>query len=167
MVKIISLTQGKVALVDDEDYEELNKNKWCAWKNSDGTFYAVRGVRKNKKMIIFRMHREIMNAKHGEEVDHINHDGLDNRRCNLRICTHSQNLRNCKQHKNNTSGLRGVSWDIRANKWRGHICKNNKTIYLGLFSDKIEAGHMVDQYAMELFGEFAVLNFPDDVEVEK
>jgi hypothetical protein len=163
MVKEIKLTQGKFALVDDEDYDELNKHKWCAWKNSDGTFYAVRRTKdKNRKIGIARMHREILNAPKDKHVDHRNHDGLDNRKCNIRICTRSENLRNCKIHKTNTSGLMGVSLDYNTNRWRADISKNNKQIFLGCFDDKDEAGRAYDMKAIELSGEFAILNFPEE-----
>ena len=107
------MTKGKVALVDDEDYEWLNKHSWYAQKNCSG-WRAARRVRKNKNEWgtgLF-MHREIMNPSDDMVVDHINHDGLDNRKENLRICSQQQNLMNMKPRKG-TSKYKGVCWKKR------------------------------------------------------
>jgi hypothetical protein len=157
-MKKIPLSQGKFALVDDEDFNELNKYKWCA-SFAYGIWYVQRDKFINSKRKKILMHRQLMNFPPSKMVDHINHDGLDNRRCNLRVCTRSQNKKNCLGYKNNTSGLNGVYWNKENKKWQARIRKDNKLLYLGYFDDKVEAGHMVDQYAMQLFGEFAVLNF--------
>jgi len=158
MTKIISLTRGKEAIVDDEDYDELNKYKWCT-DCTNGIWYAVRAKGKYPRRKQIKMHREIMNAPSDKCVDHINHDGLDNRRNNLRVCTHSENLRNCRMHKNNKSGLIGVSWDKINKKWVAHISKNNKEIHIGNFDNKEDAGIAVDKKAKELFGEIVTINF--------
>jgi hypothetical protein len=160
MTKTIQLTQGKVALVDDEDYDELNKHKWCAGNDHKyERWYAHRQTRLpdgKRKLII--MHRQITDFKY-KIVDHVNHDGLDNRKCNLRSCTHSQNKKNSFVYKNNTSGFIGVSWHKYHQKWMAYINKDNKRIHLGYFYSKEDASHAVDKKALELFGEFAVLNF--------
>ena len=160
MVKTIPLTQGKVALVDDEDYEELKKYKWFAQKDHNwNRWYAIRKTRdKNRKRKSIRMHQQITGFKY-KIIDHINHDGIDNRKCNLRACTHSQNKKNSNLYKNNKSGLNGVSWFKTNKKWHAQICKDKTVIHLGYFKNKNDAGRAVDKKAKELFGEFTVLNF--------
>jgi hypothetical protein len=159
-MKTILLTQGKVAIIDDEDFEKLNKYKWCANK-LNGIWYAMRTEYVDGKQKTIMMHRHIIDCPSEKIVDHINHDGLDNRQCNLRICSYSQNNKNNRGHKHNTSGLIGVSWFKRDKKWKAYIYKDNNYIHLGVFDDKIEAGKAVDKKAIELFGEFAVLNFKE------
>lgn len=150
-MKFIELTQGKKAIVDDEDFNQFNKYNW--YFNSG---YAVRKASKSSK---FRLHREIMQAPKGLEVDHINGDGLDNRKVNLRVCTHQENLRNKKMSKKNKSGFKGVTWNIRLQHWRASIRLNSVDNYLGHFNNKIEAAKAYDKAAKVYFGEFAKLNF--------
>ena len=162
MSKTIPLTQGKVAIVDDEDYEELSKYKWCVHKEHE-YWYAVCTVNNKKNKGMTKMHRAILGFPEGKQIDHINHNGLDNRKENLRVCTHAENLYNRKKSKNNTSGLKGVSHRMRnrLHKWEASIKHCQKTIYLGCFTDKNDAGRAYDKKARELFGEYAVLNFPE------
>lgn len=149
----IPLTRGKFAIVDDEDYEYLSKSEW-----QYGT-YAMRSVPKEGGgQRVERMHRVIMNAPKGMEIDHINHNKLDNRKCNLRLCTSSQNSRNLPIRKNTKSGYKGVSWHKQMNKWRVQIVAKGKVYYLGLFDDKHEAAVAYNEKAAELSGEFAYLN---------
>lgn len=157
-MKQIPLTQGKFALVDDEDFEELSKHKWYANKIR-WIFYAVRniGTRPNRKAIL--MHRQIMNAKKGQEIDHRNGDGLYNRKSNLRFCTTKQNQHNQKSQIG-SSRFKGVSWSKNNKKWLARIGFNYHQKYLGLFDNEIEAAKSYDQKAEEMFGEFANLNFP-------
>lgn len=158
MTKELILSQGKVALVDDEDYEWLNQWKWYALVNNRGTFYAVRseyGPQKRKTIIL---HRVILIAPVGMHVDHINGDGLDNRRCNLRLSTNSENLSNRTRTKKNTSGFKGVYWYKSNKKWTAQICVNFRKIYLGMYDDPKEAAHAYDKAAIEHFGEFAKTN---------
>ncbi len=162
MTKEIQLTQGQVAIVDDEDYEWLNQWKWCAvsGKNSKGHgggFYAIRRKQGMTKNII--MHRIILNATDGLEVDHINGDGLNNTRSNLRLCTHNQNVWNRKRKNKNMCGYTGVH--KRENRFRAEIRCNGKKIIIGSFESAILAAEAYDKKATELFGEFASLNFPD------
>jgi len=128
--------------------------------NGKGKLYVARTININGKYKKISMHRQIIGKiPIGKEVDHINHNGFDNRRCNLRICSRSQNAKNSKIRKNNTSGYNGVTFDKRAKKWRAQIWKDNCRIHIGLFEDKKIAARAVDKKAVELFGEFAVLNF--------
>jgi hypothetical protein len=159
-MKLIPLTQGQFAKVDDEDYERVNKFRWCAnWMNGK-SFYAIHSYRRdNGTHTGMSMHRLVMGAKNGQNVDHIHHDTLDNRKSELRICTQSQNLMNKGKSRNNTSGFKGVSWRKDCKKWIALIRKENKTYNLGYFSTKEEAAIAYDQKAKELHGEFAFLNF--------
>jgi hypothetical protein len=160
MTKEIQLTQGKVALVDDEDFDELNRYKWHAHKDyKNGKFYASMSARCNGKTKTILMHRKILVDKY-KIIDHINHDGLDNRKCNLRSCTCSQNHKHCIGHKNNKSGFNGVSWNKSNKKWMAQITKDNRQMCIGYFDDKKDAAKKVDEKAKELFGEFSALNFP-------
>lgn len=162
-MKEIPLTQGKIALVDDQDYDELMKYKWCADKVRE-KWYATRGVwdPMTKTTRKVRMHQVIMKDaynEHRQYTDHINTDTLDNRRCNLRVCTNSENMRNCRK-KNNTSGYHGVSWDKSKKKWVAQIGFQWLHIFIGRYNDIKEAGRAVDKKAKELYGEYALLNFP-------
>jgi hypothetical protein len=149
-MKKIKLTQNKFALVDDEDYEKLNQYSWYAEKGRY-TYYAARTDKLKKKI---RIHRFIMNPTSNLQIDHINGNGLDNRKENLRICTHQQNQYNKKLSKNNSSGIKGVHWDKSRNKWRAKIKINNKEKYLGRFKDRIEAKEVYTKFAKQYFGEF-------------
>lgn len=152
----IKLTQGKFAIVDVEDYRMLIQYDWCA-ANNLCTFYAMR--KENRKNI--KMHRQIMNPPPYLFVDHINHNGLDNRKANLRIVTPAQNSRNRVKGKNKKSSkYKGVCLDKETNKWRSAIRFNRKPIHLGYFESEEDAAKAYDEAAEKLFGEFASLNFP-------
>jgi len=153
--KLIPLTQGKFAVVDADDYEWLNKYKWCVCK-SKRNCYAKRKV---KGKIVF-MHRQILSAPPHLFVDHIKHNGLDNRRPNLRLCTNIQNQRNKRPNLNSKSRYKGVFWCKRCKKFRAKITHERKSFHLGYFESEIEAAKAYDKKATELFGEFAYLNFP-------
>ena len=134
-MKQIPLTQGKVALVNDEDYDWLNQWKWHAYKNHS-TYYAGRNSKPRGNSTI-HMHRVILGLTKGDGkiTDHINRDGLDNRRANLRVVDYVISNRNHSGRKNNTSGHNGVHWHKQCRKWRAEIKVNSKRIYLGLFSN--------------------------------
>jgi hypothetical protein len=151
-MKEIKLTQGKVALVDDEDFEYLNQFKWCAFKGPF-TYYAVKG-----KGPTTRMHRLIMKTATGMEVDHIDHNGLNNQRSNLRNCKHAQNQMN--KRSSGTSKYLGVCLTGRG-QIIATICIGRKLIYIGAFKTEESAAHAYDIEARKLFGEFANLNFKD------
>ena len=156
-MKQISLTQGKVALVDNEDYPELSKHKWCAVEYHN-VWYARRRFIKGKNVF---MHREILGLKFGDGIktDHWNHNGLDNQRHNLRICTNAENCRNQRVHKH-SSMFKGVTWWKTRQKWMARIYYNYKQIHLGYFDSEIEAAKVYDRAALKYHGEFAKLNFP-------
>lgn len=155
-MKQIELSQGKFALVDDEDYEELNKWKWYAAKHRN-TFYAQRTDRTNGKKTV-KMHRFILGITDINILtDHADGDGLNNQRNNIRKATGSQNMWNRRPNKNSTSKYIGVSFDKdkRRKKWKAMIAVNNKSICLGRFFTEEEAHEAYKQKAIELHGEFA------------
>jgi len=157
----IPLTQGKYAVVDPEDFERLNKYKWYAVKDSR-TFYAYRNKRAGKKFVSLGMHRQILNPPDHLMVDHINHNGLDNRKANLRLATCAQNSYNRRQvRKNKSSKYTGVSWKEWTKKWAVIICYKRKNIIVGYFEDEIQAAKAYDDAAKKYHGQFAKLNFPD------
>jgi len=154
MAKTIELTQGYAAIVDDEDYEMLSKHKWCVFRKPRTTYARTWLGGKNVSM-----HRLILDAPPGEQVDHINGDGLDNRRHNIRLCTIIQNSHNHKTYQTNTSGYKGVSWNKQRSKWRAMIMCDGKSVWLGYFADLLRAAQAYDAKAKELYGEFARPNF--------
>ena len=157
-MKEIILTKGQVALVDDADYEWLMQWKWHVHK-SGGGFYAVRAEWDGEKQHIVHMSRVILDAPRGKEVDHKNHCTLDNRRCNLRICTKSQNQHNqIKQKRSTSSVYKGVYWDRGGNRWQSRIKINGHSIYLGNFCSESEAALIYNDAAIKYHGEFAKLN---------
>jgi hypothetical protein len=135
MAKQILLTQGKTAIVDDEDFEALSKYKWHAVKVSR-MFYANRLQVITRKSIRMQWHI-IGKPQKGLEIDHINRNGLDNRKENLRFVTKGQNVINSDNYSSNTSGIRGVHWHKTHRKWGAKIVANGKQISLGYF-DNIE-----------------------------
>jgi len=159
-MKEIKLTQGKVALVNDEDYEYLNQYNWCASKGTKGYYYAIRRKKVAGKKRIIYMHRIIMNTPKGIEVDHKDRNGLNNQRLNLRNCTHQQNTFNSL--KINKTGFIGVNIDRRKgrnNKIYSSLSINGNRIYLGSFDTLIDAAIAYDRAALKYHGEFANLNF--------
>ena len=157
-MKEILLTQGKVALVDDEDYEYLMQWKWFANKKGS-TFYAVRSLHSNNVRKTIFMHRLITNNINTKmQTDHLNGNGLDNRKINLRICTTSQNSMNRGLQINNTTGFKGVNYDKFSNKFRAQIRVNNIYKNLGYYIDPKDAARAYNAAAIKLHGEFAKLN---------
>jgi hypothetical protein len=152
----IKLTQNQYAIVDQEDYEKLNKYKWYA-KRCINRFYAHK---RNEAGVNVSMHREIMKPIKGYCVDHKDGDGLNNKRDNLRIVTIAENNYNkSKSRRTLSSQYKGVSIDKRTNKWRVIIYYKYRKIHLGMFDDEIEAAKAYDEAAKELYGKYAKLNF--------
>lgn len=137
-MKVITLTQNKVTIVDDENYEQLNRFKWVAHKR-DKTFYAVRHPFGEGDKLIY-MHREIIGIPKNMETDHINGDGLDNRKENLRIVTKRQNQQNQKNRiKQKSSVFPGVCWHPASQKWMTRIQIRGIRKHLGIFENEIDA----------------------------
>lgn len=155
-MKTIKLTQNKYALVDDEDFEYLSQFKWYYHNRN----YAARQQwNKNKKVYEnILMHRLILRPKKDELIDHMNFNGLDNRKVNLRICTKQNNNSYRTKHTNNKSGYKGVTWHKVAKKWRATITTKEKHMHLGYFIDPIQAALAYNQQAKLEFGEFAFIN---------
>lgn len=159
-MKTIKLFNGKEVLVDEEDYRYLCKYTWSYQKTKSGKEYARREKEIKGKRTVFLMHREILSVKKGQEIDHINGNGLDNRKNNLRLCIHQQNMMNRKLHKNNTSGYKGV-WKVKRKdkeKWIAEIWVNTQKINLGAFFDIRQAAEKYNEAANLYFGKFANLN---------
>lgn len=155
--KLIPLTKGKVAVVDEADYAALSQYKWSARKDGN-RYYAERNSHLGDgTRIHVQMHQEILGEKY---TDHINGDGLDCRRENLRPATHSQNRYNRGAQSNNTSGYKGVIWDKKRLKWQANIQASGKRFFRGYFGTAEDAARAYDEMALVLHGEFAKLNFP-------
>lgn len=156
-MKSIKLDKGLSAMVDDADFEELNKFKWYADKIGN-TFYAKRRAFVGDKYTAVYMHRHILMPPKNIVVDHKNHNGLDNQRSNLRECTRGQNQINQRSQKNSSSKYLGVSWSKERKKWQAHCCKNYKVYSCGRFDNEADAALAYNELAKRLHGEFANLN---------
>lgn len=160
----IPLTQGRFAIVDPEDYQCLAKYKWHLSKSPTGSYAArwerIRGGGPRKKIW---MHRQVIDVPEHLLCDHINGNGLDNRKANLRPATVSQNLCNRIKIKSTTrSKYKGLEWDKIQGKWKARIQCNGQRIYIGSFANEIDAAKAYDEKAKVLFGEFARFNFPQN-----
>lgn len=152
---LVPLTRGHVAQIDDADGPTVAPYRWRA-ALSCGIWYAVTGKRG------LSMHRLLLDAQPGQIVDHINHDGLDNRRANLRICTNSQNIANCRMHRDNSVGFKGVRRNGR--RYQAQIGVDYHRKVIGSYATAEEAARAYDLAATLVFGEFARLNFHDTTE---
>jgi len=153
----IPLGGGKEALIDAADAESVTKHNWRLQPASSGRhFYVSASIRG----IATALHRFIMKPKSGMVVDHINFDCLDNRRCNLRVCTHSQNLQNAYRPRG-SSRFKGVCFVSSQNRWVANICANGIPRRLGSFKSEVEAAIAYDKAAAKMHKKFARLNFPD------
>jgi hypothetical protein len=159
-MKEIKLTKGYVAIIDDDDYESVSQWKWCASENHKKVYalhYFNNSETGKKEMI--SMHRFIMGVPgNGLIVDHKNHDTLDNRKENLRICNRHENAWNQKIEKSKYKGVSFCYWN-KVKPFSAHIAINSKLMHLGYFETQEEAARAYDKKAIELFGEFACLNF--------
>lgn len=162
-MKIIEMTNGYKAIVDDCDYERLSAFKWYPAAQKDGSVYAVCRIRlASNKWITERMHRMVMGCSFGDgkRVDHINHRTLENVRNNLRLCTQKENARNMLP-RGGVSQFKGVTYDPKKRLWRARISVDRKRIGLGRYKDEVKAAKAYDVAAQTYFGEFALLNFPN------
>jgi hypothetical protein len=157
----VKLSRGMVTIIDATDADVVNKHKWYAHRGNT-TFYARCGGGLQKAVLL---HRMILEVPHGLYVDHINGDGLDNRRENLRLCTTSQNKHNGRKYRRPggcSSVFKGVSRVVERNRrirWRTCVTVNG-TKYEMSFDTELSAARMYDELAREHFGEFAKTNFP-------
>ncbi len=161
-MKLIPLKHGKFAMVDDENFDELNKYKWYCSKRTKraNTEYAVRGVwlGKDKSMGKELMHRKILSITDRKiHADHIDHNGLNNQKSNLRTCTATENLRNKLSVKNGSSKYKGVYHHKKRNYWVSAIVVNKKSIQK-IFQTELEAALHYNIMALKYFKEFANLN---------
>jgi len=156
-MKEIPLTQGYVAIIDDEDFENVSRLKWHA----SPRYYTVYAVhRKARKSKPIYLHRFIMDCPPEKYVDHIDDNGLNCTRINLRICEPAQNRQNARKIiRLCTSKFIGVSWSKQKMKWRSRIRMNDHEFHCGHFDSEEEAARAYDKKAGELFGEFARFNF--------
>jgi HNH endonuclease len=162
-MKIIGLTQGFCTCVDDDDYDYLIQYSWqIIQSRTDGRVYARHNFwsKKDKRPKSILMHHVILKQKSHKDVDHINGDGLDNRKQNLRFISRTQNNYNSQKRVNATSKYKGVSWRKDREKWRAVATINGANKYLGLFNNEITAAAAYDSAAVEHFGEYARFNFP-------
>lgn len=155
MTKQIPLSRGLFSLVDDCDFDSLNQWKWYAANIRNGHFYAAHD--RGKQGIMF-MHRLIMSAQNGVQVDHKNRDTLDNRRSNLRLCTSAQNNANAGRRIDNKSGYKGVCWHPRDRNWKAQAQIDNTHYHLGYFDNILDAARAYNHFAIEHHGQFACLN---------
>jgi hypothetical protein len=158
------MTQPRYAKVDSADYYRLKKYEWVAQKIGRRC-YARRymaGGKESRGTIVY-LHQEIIDVPKGMVIDHINHDGMDDRSANLRAATLAQNMRNRKKiSRSCSSKYKGIHWFKRYRKWSASIRYENKRIFLGYFENEIDAAKAYDAAALKYHKEFAVLNFPDE-----
>lgn len=155
--------------MDDDDYEKLKQYSWYAViKGKDTkTLYACRCFHSGGKSNQIYLHREVMKNPEGLEVDHINHNGLDNRKENLRICTHQENLFNKSKQRYGSSKYKGVSFCKYNNKWIARISDNGKYRHIGQYFSEIEAANAYNNAAIQRDSVYCFLNGIDKEELEK
>lgn len=156
-MKEIKLTSGDKCLVDDADFAFLNQFTW-GLSVPHNIAYASTNMKVDGKVKSIRMHNLIMLPPKGMHTDHIDGNGLNNIRANLRVCLPIQNTRNRKMCSRNKSGMRGVSWYKRDQKWHAQIMVNRKQIHLGYFDNIFDAAKEYNLAAIKYFGEYSRLN---------
>ena len=168
-MKEVLLSRGLVALVDDDDFPLISGFKWHAarGRSLSNVWYACACLGKDQALQFgkrhLKLHRLLMAfPKSPLRVDHINGNGLDNRRQNLRIVTASQSQMNRPADVKSVSQYKGVSWHRRSHRWQAQICAYGHHRYIGQFSNEIEAALAYDCEAILIHGEYARLNFPEN-----
>lgn len=157
-MKTISLTQGKAAIIDDQDYALVSRYKWCAHEGCT-TFYAVTNAKVGGKLKTLNMSALLLNPPPGYVVDHIDRNGLNNCRSNLRIALRHQNQANHgKRNGSSTSRFKGVSWDASTSRWVAAIGHKGNMYRIGKFKDEEDAALVYNVAAQIFHGDFAVLN---------
>lgn len=168
-MKLVPLTKGYSAVVDDNDYDLVMRFKWQASPRKSGKVYAVTKIaRPGRSSTSLYMHRLIVAASDFPDVDHWDNDGLNNTRANLRPCTESQNLANQSGRPGTTSEYKGVHWCKKERMWIASIgMKNPRVKRIGCFESEENAAIAYDIAAFKQWGEFAKLNFPGEVRDEQ
>jgi hypothetical protein len=160
-MRVIPLVNSdKIVLVDDEDYGKVSEHRWLLTPRG----YIQSSSRIKRKQPY--LHRFIINPPNELQIDHIDHDPLNNVRNNLRVATNSQNHANGLKCREGSSRFKGVSREQGSNKWHACICYNYKTIHLGAFTSEIKAAIAYDLAALKYFREFSKLNFPERITIE-
>jgi hypothetical protein len=165
MELIITTKKGEQFIVnyDEQDHKMISKHKWHI-KRSHNLLYAQASLKVSelaigKKKGSIKMHRYILGLTDPKiESDHIDGNGLNNSRSNLRVCNHQRNSFNRRSHHDSLSKYKGVHYDVSIKKWRSRICVSGKSKYLGVFKDEVSAALVYNKAAIEAFGEFAKLN---------
>lgn len=156
---LVPLSQDMYARIDARDVKRVRSRTWHAAKDKH-TYYALASSKKSDgRRSTIRMHRLILDPGHGMEIDHCNGNGLDNRRSNIRVCSHAQNSHN-QRASCGTSRWKGVYWNRREGKWIAEIMHDGHRFFLGQFTSEIDAAAAYDEAAKDRFGEFACLNAP-------
>lgn len=162
-MRVIILTQGQHTVVEDDVYEWSGQFNWRLIK-TPRSLYAARSLPahgETRRQKIVYLHREILQAPVGLWVDHIDCDGLNNLRENLRLCFRGNNAHNSRKSVVNSSGYKGVSFSSQLQRWKGSIRIAGRGVHLGYFDIAEDAARAYDMAALELHKEFARLNFPN------
>lgn len=162
--------KGYKVLIDDEDWDRVKQYRWRkSSKNKAGAVYIRAHQYVNGKRVDIALHRFIMGCVYGDgkEVDHINHNTLDNRKYNLRLCTEQENNQNRRKPVTNTTGYKGVYISTGDNRWRARYKHNGKNIQIGTYGTPVEAAIAYDKAIIKIHGEFAHTNFPKEDYIKK
>ena len=158
MAKLIHLTRGYVAVVDDDWYEMVSLVKWTAMVSPKGQVYAFRYPQTSRRRRCEFMHKVILGIREGQLGDHTNGNTLDNRECNLRIATPEENSRNACAKRSKAGKYRGAMWCKRSNRWLVRVPINGRIKQLGSYGTEEEAAARYNEFALAAYGEFARIN---------
>jgi len=159
----LPLTKNQVTFIDDEDWKLVFNYTWHAFFHGNTCYARANIYNENGKRVTKYLHQFLLDVQEGQEIDHVNHNGLDNQKENLRICTHEQNMGNYKTEGNfggkvRTSVYKGVSWHKKVGKWAAQINTQGTRKHLGYFDNEDDAAKTYNKAADEKYGEFAYLN---------